>query len=491
MVGVTADPRRALPSVEALVADSAVRALAELAAPRYIATVARLVVASARAVLANDPDAAPPTHAVLVDQIVASAHQRWQPSLRPLYNGTGVLIHTNLGRAPLAPQALAAMTAVAVGYSTLEYDVAEGRRGSRHAHLGSLLRDLTGAADGVVVNNNAAALVVVLAALARGREVILSRGQSVEIGGGFRIPDIMRQSGVRLIEVGTTNRTRIADYAAAITPRTAALLRVHTSNFVQQGFVEQTPLAEMVTLARQHNLPVIDDLGSGCLLDVTPYGLAREPLVQDSVQAGASLICFSGDKLLGGPQAGLIVGDQSSIKTVRSHSLVRAMRVDKMTLAGLHATLSYYLRGDAVQHLPIWRMIAASPESLAVRALAWANALASRLATATTTPGGLLLRIGVQPGHSPIGGGALPGQMLPTSLLTLSFWRGGRPIGRWAGEAAALLRHARPGLVVRVEDAALFCDPRAVLPEDDAAVLAILLDRMGGGQIALKAVELV
>ncbi len=297
------------------------------------------------------------------------------PRLRPVLNATGVVIHTNLGRAPLSPAALEAAKQAAQGYSNLEFDLEAGERGSRHTLVSDLLGRLTGAEDALVTNNNAAAVLLILTALGQGGEAIISRGQLVEIGGGFRIPDVMRQSGVSLIEVGTTNRTYAADFESAITEHTALLLRVHASNFVQVGFVHQPTLAELVEVGQRHALPVVDDLGSGSLLDTSTFGLAREPMVQASVAAGAALVAFSGDKLLGGPQAGIVVGRASEISRLRKHPLMRAIRSDKLTLAALGATLVHYVRGEAERQVPVWRMNSASPEELQRRARALAAQL--------------------------------------------------------------------------------------------------------------------
>jgi L-seryl-tRNA(Ser) seleniumtransferase len=345
------------------------------------------------------------------------------------------------------------MQVVSIGYSNLEYDLAAGQRGSRYVHAVDLLRQLTGAEDALVVNNNAAAVLLCLMALARDREVIISRGQLVEIGGGFRIPEVLAASGARLVEVGTTNRTHLSDYRAAVGPATAALLRVHSSNFRQIGFTAEVSLAELVALGEEHGLPVIDDLGSGTLLDTTLFGLAYEPRVQDSVQAGATLVTFSGDKLLGGPQAGLIVGKQAAVARLRQHPLTRALRVDKTTLAALAATLSHYLRGQAQEKTPVWRMIAAQPEDLAARAREWAE----RLRAAG-------LRAEIWLGESTVGGGSLPGETLPTHLLALP--------GLPADRLAANLRRQDPPIVARIVQDAVCLDPRTVLPEQDESLLA-------------------
>jgi L-seryl-tRNA(Ser) seleniumtransferase len=376
----------------------------------------------------------------LVEQRVRDAIA---PRLRPVLNASGVVIHTNLGRAPLSRAAIEAAQQAAQGYSNLEYDLEAGERGSRHALVSGLLRRLTGAEDALVTNNNAAAVLLILSALGVGREAIISRGQLVEIGGGFRIPDVMHQSGVSLIEVGTTNRTYAGDFESAITERTALLLRVHASNFLQVGFVHQPTLDELVEVGQRRDLPVVDDLGSGSLLDTSRFGLAREPMVQASVAAGTALVAFSGDKLLGGPQAGIIVGRSSEIGQLRKHPLMRAIRPDKLTLAALGATLVHYVRGEAERDVPVWRMISASPEELESRA----RLLAAQLgATAVES-------------RSAIGGGSLPGQTQPSWAVALDTPTPDR--------LAAALRHADPPVIARIEDGHVLLDLRAILPEQD------------------------
>ena len=320
-----------------------------------------------------------------------------------MINATGVVIHTNLGRAPLSDAAIEAMRDAA-HYSNLEFDLATGARGSRADHLDQLLRALTGAEAAVVVNNNAAALYLALSAHAQGRGVIVSRGQAVEIGGGFRIPDVLRQSGATLVEVGTTNRTRAADYRNALNDQTAALLRVHTSNFRVIGFTEAAPLDALREVADEGGALLIDDIGSGCLLETRDYGLSHEPQPQESVAAGSDLVLFSGDKLLGGPQAGIIVGREAAVGPLRSHPLMRVLRPDKTTIAALAATLQHYLRGEAATHIPVWRMIAAEPGELRERAESWRASLGCG---------------SVVSDQSPIGGGSLPGDTRPTSVLRL------------------------------------------------------------------------
>ncbi len=327
----------------------------------------------------------------------------------------------------------------------------------------ALLRELTGAQAALVTNNNAAAVLLALSTLAAGREVIISRGQLVEIGGGFRVPDVMRQSGCQLVEVGTTNRTRISDYAAALSERTALLLRVHPSNFVITGFTESTPLNALVELAHQHNLAVMDDLGSGCLLASEDYGLAHEPTPQESIAAGADVVCFSGDKLLGGPQAGIIVGKRETLARIAKHPLMRAVRIDKMTLAALEATLRHYQRHEAQSHIPIWRMIAASAETLARRASHWATHLQAHNIPAR-----------LQRGASTIGGGSLPGETLPTMLLALDAASVSTPL---ADLAKRLRLHPTP-IITRLHHDTLLLDPRTVLDEQDEELVSGLVEEI-------------
>jgi L-seryl-tRNA(Ser) seleniumtransferase len=378
-----------------------------------------------------------------------------EPSLRSVINASGVIIHTNLGRAPLSDKVLDAMRAAGEGYSNLEFDLEEGRRGSRYVHAETLLCHLTGAEAALLVNNNAGAVLLTLSALAQGREVIISRGQLVEIGGGFRIPDVMAQSGARLVEVGTTNRTHIGDYAAAIGDETVALMRVHTSNFRLVGFTATPELSELIDLAR--GLWVLDDLGSGTLLDTQPYGLAHEPMVQESVAAGADVVTFSGDKLLGGPQAGIIVGKVEPLARLRRHPLTRALRVDKTTIAGIQANLLHYAKGEALSAVPVWRMIAMSAEEVASRARAFVDAL-----------GAAGRGCELVPGRSMIGGGSLPGESLPTTLIALAT----RDETTDSTLLARALRRGRPAVVARIQDERVTLDLRTVLPNQEEALAA-------------------
>ncbi|RRR68023.1 MAG: L-seryl-tRNA(Sec) selenium transferase [Candidatus Viridilinea halotolerans] len=403
--------------------------------------------------------ACPPTLEALASAAAQRVTRALTPSLRPLINATGVLLQTNLGRAPLSAQALAAMAQVGQGYANVEYDLAAGERGSRYSHLAALLTQLTGAEAALAVNNNAAAIYLVLTALAVGREVIISRGQAVEIGGGFRIPDVLRQSGATLVEVGTTNRTYAHDYAAAITAQTALLMRVHSSNFRLSGFVHEARLSELAEVAHQHHgLLLLDDLGSGTLLPTAPWGLAAEPTVQASVAAGADLVTFSGDKLLGGPQAGLIVGRKDLIAQLRRHPLARALRIDKTTIAGLEATLLSYLRGQAHHEIPLWRMLTTPLEALHARALA----LVEQLQAAG-------LRAEVVACQSTIGGGALPGETMASYGVAI------QPDPAGASASAQRLRLGAPAVIVRINAALLICDLRTVAPAEEPDLVAALV----------------
>ncbi len=460
-----ADPRRALPAVHALAAAVAAAEadLAAAAGEALVTAVARDVVAAARD--ASPGGGPPPAGDGLVAAVAGRLSELLADRPRRVVNATGVVLHTNLGRAPVSAAAAAAMAAAAAGYGDLEYDLASGRRGSRHDVVAPLVARLSGAEAALVVNNNAGATLLVVAALAGGRAAIVSRGQLVEIGGGYRIPDVMAAGGARLVEVGTTNRTRLADYERAIDDTTALILRVHASNFRITGFTAAVGLDDLVTLGRARGLPVVDDLGSGSFLDVAPFGLAPEPTVQASVAAGADAVTFSGDKLLGGPQAGLIAGRAETIARLRAHPLCRALRPDKATLAGLAVTLRHYLTGRALDEVPVWRMIAAAPESLAARAEGWRRALAARVGTEAAA------RLAVVPAESTIGGGSLPGEVLPTFALAIATPR--------PDAVAAALRAAPTPVVARVDDGRVLLDPRTVLDGEDEAVVAAVAAAMG------------
>ncbi len=452
---MTVSSYRSLPSVDRLLSESRIAALAASYGHARVAEQARQTLESARqAITAGLPT---PSLEELVVSVLAS-EASWRAGLRPVINATGVVIHTNLGRAPLSEEAVRAMASVAAGYSNLEFDLTSGERGSRHSHVESLLCALTGAEAALVVNNNASALLLGLSALARGKEVVVSRGQAVEIGGGFRIPDVLAQSGARLVEVGTTNRTYLQDYDDALTHETAALLRVHSSNFRVIGFTHTVELAEMAGLAGRRGLLLLDDVGSGSLLDASAYGMMHEPMVQESIAAGADVVFFSGDKLLGGPQAGIIAGRKACVDRIKRHPLARAVRIDKASLAGLAATLGHYLHGEAIEKVPVWRMIAAPLEEMEQRARSWAGAVKVPAA--------------VVEGRSMIGGGSLPEEGLPSRLLALA--EEDLPRGMTAATLASSLRGGDPAVVVRIERGRVLLDPRTVLPGEDEHVIEAL-----------------
>ena len=386
----------------------------------------------------------------ILEQAAKRLDEWLEPTLITVINASGVILHTNLGRAPLSQAATQAIQTVSEGYSSLEFNLGSGRRGNREVHAQVLLNRLTGAEAALVVNNNAAAVLLCLSALARRRVVIISRTQLVEIGGGFRIPDVMKQSGARLIEIGTTNRVHLRDYEEALQNHPAALvMRAHHSNFRIVGFSSEPPLAEITALAHRYDVPILDDLGSGAVLDSAEFGLAHEPTVQESLACGVDLVCFSGDKLLGGPQAGIILGSRKWVEKINKHPLARAIRADKLCLAALAATLLHYVKDEALSQVPIWRMIAMGEDEIRQRASTWRQALGQGEVVA---------------GLSTVGGGSLPEETLPTWLLALDVKK--------PDQALAALRQQRPVIVARIQDDRLALDPRTVLPEQEDALLA-------------------
>jgi len=455
-----------IPSIEQLRQRSSIRVLEAAFGPAATLDALRAGAAEVRrAIAGGDTTLGSADAAIARIETVARdvVHGAFAASLRPVINATGVIIHTNLGRAPLADSAIARVSEIARGYSTLEYDVARGARGRRDVHAEALLCRLTGAESAVVVNNNAAATMLILAALAQGREVLVSRGELVEIGGGFRVPDVMAQSGAVLREVGTTNKTRAADYAAAITERTALILRVHPSNFRIEGFTERPSLSDLVSVGQKFNIPVAEDLGSGHL--VPEYSdtsdISEEPEVSDTIKAGADVCCFSGDKLLGGPQAGIIVGRTTFVDRIRRHPLMRALRVDKMTYAALEATLTEYAAGRAQTTVPVQRMLALTVDEIRARATTVAASVNRRTGW----------RAELVDGGSAIGGGSAPGVELPTVLVAIAK-NGASPDALDAG-----LRRLDPPVIARIEHDRVLLDLRTVTPDDDET-LARLLDRL-------------
>lgn len=376
-----------------------------------------------------------------------------KPTLTPVINASGVILHTNLGRAPLSSTAAEAVQRIALGYSTLEYDLEGGKRGSREVHAEALLTRLTGAEAAMVVNNNAAAVLLALSALAKRRQVVISRTQLVEIGGGFRVPEVMKQSGARLHEVGTTNRVHLSDYTSALDEISPALvMHAHSSNFRLIGFTSEPELKDVIAASHARGVPFLDDLGSGALLDTAAFGLAHEPTVQESLAAGADLVCFSGDKLLGGPQAGILAGTAEIIHKLKKHPLARAVRADKLCLAALTETLLHYLKDESLEKIPVWQMISASLDHIRQRAQGWLEKIGS----------GQLMD-----GHSTIGGGSLPEETLPTTLFALT--------GYQPNSFLARLRCATPAVIARVEQNSVVFDPRTVLPDQDEALLNAIL----------------
>jgi L-seryl-tRNA(Ser) seleniumtransferase len=446
---------RRLPSVDKVISDERITQLDVNYPHELIVDVVRRRLDDARLVIKHGRPA--PSVDKIVDAVLSALKSLFQFSLRRVINASGVILHTNLGRAPLSREAMTAMELVTTGYCNLEFDLDSGTRGSRDVHVERLLCRLTGAESALVVNNNASAVLLALTVLAKRKEVIVSRGQAVEIGGGFRIPDVMRQSGAKLIEVGTTNCTYIYDYEQAISPRTIALLRVHASNFKVEGFTASVDIDEIVEVGKKHSVLVIDDLGSGCLLDTTPFGLAAEPMVQRSISLGVQLVCFSGDKLIGGPQAGIIVGKKELIDRLRRHALTRAMRIDKIRLAGLAATLIPYLKGEAVEKIPIWRMISMPLVEIEKRAGLWTEALGDIAKTVD--------------GETMVGGGSLPGSTLPTKLVAI----GNKQFNKnKVLSLSRALRHNVSPVIGRITNDILLLDPRTVMNEEDDIVLQAL-----------------
>ncbi|HUV04218.1 MAG TPA: L-seryl-tRNA(Sec) selenium transferase [Armatimonadota bacterium] len=442
---------RSLPAVDRLLNTAALKELAGRVPRSTVVTAVRQTLDELRNRVLDGPmptaeDLSPKR---IADQARDLALRLSSPSLRKAINGTGVILHTGLGRAVLPEATLAALNAVAAGHSNLETNLETGGRGSRDIHFSKLLAELCGAEAGFAVNNNAAAVMLALNTLANGKEVIVSRGQLVEIGGSFRLPDIMARSGARLVEVGTTNHTRLDDYEAAISDQTALILRVHTSNFRIVGFTSEVPIGDLVQLGRRCNIPVAEDLGSGALVDVTRFGLRGEPLVQDSVKAGADVVMFSGDKLLGGPQAGLIVGRGQVVGAMAGNPMARALRIDKLTVAALESTLRLYTDPETLQSaVPTLRFIS--------RSLADINRSATRLRRAITRVAADRAGAEVTDGLSEIGGGSLPGEHLPTKLLAISSVR------MSAADLAKAFRMAEPPIFGRVADDRFLLDLRTI-----------------------------
>lgn len=403
----------------------------------------------------------------IIHKVLDEINKKSQPSLRPVINATGVVLHTNLGRAVLSEDAKKAIDNVAAGYANLELNLASGERGSRYSHVEFLIKRLTGAEACLVVNNNAAAVLLALDTLAKGKETIVSRGELVEIGGAFRVPDVMERSGSKLIEVGTTNKTYIRDYENKIHPGTGLLLKVHTSNYRIIGFTQGPALKELVELGNNHGIPVMDDLGSGCLFDLRGRGVGDEPMVQQLIESGVDVVTFSGDKLLGGPQAGIIAGKEKYISQMKKNPLTRALRIDKLTIAALEATLRSYLEPeDALKSVPTLEMLTRSLSTLKEQA----EALKDMLKAAV--PSGL--EIMTEEGVSQVGGGSLPGVNLPTYLVVI------KPINLKVDQFAADLRKGSPAVLTYIRDDRVIIDPRTVLPSQYGPLVSAIRLLCGG-----------
>jgi L-seryl-tRNA(Ser) seleniumtransferase len=458
---------RTLPAVDELLHHPQVQTLLKMHSRTLVVDSIRRVLSAKRSVILHggEEEAAaaanlPPEKwsSAIEEQVTASL----RPSLQPVINATGVVLHTNLGRAPLLEEALHNLVEIAGGYSNLELNLETGERGSRYEHVEDLLCRISGAESGLAVNNNAGAVLLALNSLAEGKEVIVSRGQLVEIGGSFRIPDVMKKSGARLVEVGTTNRTHLRDYEQAVTENTALLLKVHTSNYRILGFTAEVSLKELAELGRAKGLPVMEDLGSGCFIDLAPYGIEHEPTVQETLQAGVDVVTFSGDKLLGGPQAGIILGKKRFIDLIKKNPLNRALRIDKLTLAGLESTLRVYLDPDrVVKVLPALGMLTCPLEELEKRARRFQRRLARELSSGA--------KMTIRKESSQVGGGALPLQTLPTRVVAI------RPLRISAASLEERLRRNRPPVIARVKEEEVLLDFRTVAEEEEK----ILLEAVG------------
>ncbi len=442
---------RDLPSVEQLLQNANAAALIEAYGRPMTLDAIRVTLDEVRVRLRAEPDSSAPEAGQILSDAVSHLTAWTSYTLRPVINATGVILHTNLGRAPLSEATIAAMVEVSRGYTNLEFNLKTGKRGSRSIAAEAVLQRLLNVEAATVVNNNASAVLLILTALASRKRVVIARSQLIEIGGGFRMPDVMKQSGAKLVEVGTTNKVRLSDYEEALGVGTGLVLRAHHSNFKMTGFTEEPKLSGIVVVAHRAGFVVVDDLGSGALLDTARYGLAHEPMVQESVEAGSDLVCFSGDKLLGGPQAGIIVGKANLIAKIKKHPLARAVRADKTCLAGITATLMHYLKDEAEDRIPVWKMMSMRVEEIKLRAEHWARELAAGSVLAS---------------ESTVGGGSLPGESMPSYVLALTVKSPDKFLKR--------LREENPAVIARTENDKVLFDPRTVLPEQDEILLSSL-----------------
>lgn len=445
---------RKLPSVEKILGSEEIQAEVDKYSRVLVTKAVQEVITTIRQQLLQGD--ACPSGEEITEKIRQHLTQEGLALLRPVLNGTGVILHTNFGRAPLSQEALASVVTSSQNYCNLEYDLFSGERGLRAQGVTKLLCTLTGAESALVVNNNAGAVFLIITALAKGKEVIISRGELVEIGGGFRIPEILEQSGACLREVGTTNRTYLEDYEAAINENTGLLLKVHQSNFKMSGFIHSASISELKALGKKHNLPVVDDLGSGTLLPTEQFGLEHEPMVQEAIAEGIDVVCFSGDKLLGGAQGGIILGKRQYLDKIRKHPLLRVLRIGKMTTIALQLTLLHYLKKEAIEKVPVWQMINYPIQEIASRA----EEIAKKL-----TDLGVVSSI--CDGFSTVGGGSLPDQTLPTKLISIE-----PPCA--VEDFARRLRFSSPSLLGRIEDNRFLIDPRTIMPSLDGTVIKII-----------------
>lgn len=458
---------RSIPKVDVLLADEKVQMLIETYSRETVMESIHLEMNRLRAYIAKceDEEEAKRQIEALTEKIERTVSAMHTPNMRMVMNGTGTILHTNLGRAPISPEHMKRVAAIATGYSNLEYNLEAGRRGERYSHFEELLCKITGAEAAMAVNNNAASVMLILSSLAKGGEVIVSRGELVEIGGKFRIPDVMEQSGASLVEVGTTNKTHYDDYEDAITEETKALLKVHTSNYRIVGFTDTVGIDELIPLAKEHDLPVVEDLGSGVLIDLERYGLTHEPTVQESIAKGADVVCFSGDKLLGGPQAGIIIGKKKYIDMMKKNQLTRALRIDKFTAAALELVLQEYLSEEqAVQHIPVLRMITEPLDEVARRARSLARTIRS-----TDIPA----KVDVVSCESQIGGGSLPMERIPSMAVAI------HPKHESVAALEDQMRHLTVPMIPRTVNDTIMLDVRTVETEDFKLIAAELQELLG------------
>ena len=441
---------RSIPKVDILLADEGIKVLIETYSRESVMEAIHSEMEKLRAFIGvcEEEEKAKQQIALLNENIAKAVSAMHTPNMKKVINGTGTILHTNLGRAPISFGHMMRAAEIVSGYSNLEYNLEAGRRGERYSHFEKLLCKLTGAEAAMAVNNNASSVLLILSSLAKGGEVIVSRGELIEIGGKFRIPDVMEQSGANLVEVGTTNKTHYEDYEEAITEETKALLKVHTSNYRIVGFTESVGIDELVPIAKEHGIPVVEDLGSGVLIDLSKYGLTYEPTVQDSIRKGADVVCFSGDKLLGGPQAGIIIGKKKYIDQMKKNQLTRALRIDKFTAAALELVLQEYLSEEkAIQNLPVLRMITESKADVEKRARSLKRILQNAHLAAT---------IGMEPCESQIGGGSLPLERIPSMAVTI------KPENISVPKLEEEMRHLSMPIIPRTANDTIYLDVRTI-----------------------------